>query len=163
MLHWLFSVALILGPSTNDVYPFVTNLSTYTQSWVKCKSALKQATYKADHVIVFVGVGLLYLTYGSRSDWKNERTTLHAWPPTTIFWVCSLLFVLFAPFMKNTTLTPTIPWYVVPTVGCCMFAAGTVYWVMWAKVLPMLLGYKIEPQKEVLADGSEVIKYVVSL
>ncbi|OAL50310.1 amino acid transporter [Pyrenochaeta sp. DS3sAY3a] len=147
LLHWLFSVALILGPSTNDVYPFVTNLSTYTQSWVK----------------FFVGLGLLYLTYSSRSDWKTERTTLHAWPPTTIFWLCSLLFVLFAPFMKNTTLTPTIPWYVVPTVGCCMFAAGTVYWVMWAKVLPMLLGYKIEPQKDVLADGSEVIKYVVSL
>lgn len=43
-----------------------------------------------------------------------------------------------------------------------MLAAGTLYWLMWAKVLPALLGYKIEPQKEVLADGSEVIKYVVS-
>lgn len=44
-----------------------------------------------------------------------------------------------------------------------MLVAGTLYWLMWAKVLPAVLGYKIEPQKEVLADGSEVIKYVVSL
>jgi hypothetical protein len=43
-----------------------------------------------------------------------------------------------------------------------MLAAGTLHWLMWTKVLPALLGYKIEPQKEVLADGSEVIKYVVS-
>ncbi|KAH7066104.1 amino acid permease-domain-containing protein [Paraphoma chrysanthemicola] len=144
LLHWLFSVALILGPSTSNVYPFVTNLSTYTQSWIK----------------FLVGVGLMYRTMSSTSDWKHERTSFHAWPPTTIFWVCSLLFVLFAPFIKNTTLTPTIPWYVVPTVGCCMFVVGALYWLMWAKVLPALLGYKDEPQKEVLADGSEVIKYV---
>lgn len=51
----------------------------------------------------------------------------------------------------------------IPTVGCSMLAAGTLYWMMWAKVLPMLLGYKIEPVKEVLADGSEIIKYVLSL
>ncbi|KAF2746086.1 amino acid transporter [Sporormia fimetaria CBS 119925] len=144
LLHWLFSVVFIIGPSTNDVYPFVTNLSTYTQTWIK----------------FLVGIGLLYLTFGSSSDWKAERTSLHAWPPTTVFWIISLLFVLLAPFMKNTTLTPTIPWYVVPTVGCCMLVAGTLYWVMWAKVLPALMGYRIEPHKQVLADGSEVIKYV---
>jgi hypothetical protein len=112
--------------------------------------------------LVLVGVGLLYLTLGSRSDWKNERTSLHAWPPTTIFWVISLVFVLFAPFIKNTTLTPTIPWYVIPTIGCSMLVAGTIYWLMWGKVIPALLGYKIEPVKQVLADGSEVIKYIVS-
>lgn len=112
--------------------------------------------------VVFVGAGLLYLTFASRSDWKLERTSLHAWPPTTIFWVISLLFVLFAPFIKNTTLTPTIPWYVIPTIGCSTLVVGTLYWMVWTKLLPAILGYKIEPVKQVLADGSEVIKYVVS-
>ncbi|KAF2120982.1 amino acid permease-domain-containing protein [Lophiotrema nucula] len=140
-LHWLFSFVLIIGPKTSDVYPFVTTLSTYTQSWIK----------------FLVGVGLLYMTFNAQSGWRNERTSLHAWPPTTAFWLISLLFVLLAPFMKNTTLTPTIPWYVIPTIGCSMLVVGTLYWMMWSKVLPALLGYKIEPTKELLADGSERI------
>lgn len=111
LLHWLFSVVLIIGPKTSDVYPFVTYLSAYTQSWIK----------------FLVGISLLYMTFSTTSEWKLERTLLHAWPPATMFWIISLLFVLIAPFMKNTTITPTIPWYVVLTTGCTMLAAGTIY------------------------------------
>lgn len=146
LLHWIFSSVLIIAPHTSDASPFVTTLETYTQMLIK----------------LFIGIGLVYLVHSTRSDWKSERTSLYAWPPATIFWVFSLLFVLCAPFIKNKTLTPTISWFVAPTVGLSVLGFGTLYWFVWSKVSPALLGYRIEPVKQVLVDGSELIKYVVS-
>lgn len=37
-LHWLFTVALILGSKTPETYTFVTNIFTYTGNWIKCKA-----------------------------------------------------------------------------------------------------------------------------
>ena len=110
---------------------------------------------------VLVGVGLLYLTYSKREGWKAQRSELHAWPATTIFWILSLVFIIIAPFFRNTTITPSIPWYVMPTVGVSVLMFGGLYWVGWAKIWPMF-GYAIQHQVEELPDGSEVVKFVVS-
>ena len=34
-LHWLFTVAFILGSQTSDVYTFVTNVFIYSGNWIK--------------------------------------------------------------------------------------------------------------------------------
>lgn len=36
-LHWLFTVAFILGSQTSDVYTFVTNVFIYSGNWIKRK------------------------------------------------------------------------------------------------------------------------------
>lgn len=111
--------------------------------------------------IVFVAIGLLYLTYSKQENWKSQRSELHAWPAATVFWILSLSFVVIAPFIKNTTVTPSIPWYVIPTVGTSVLVLGSLYWVGWAKIWPMF-GYAIQHDIEELPDGSEVVKFLVS-
>ncbi len=110
--------------------------------------------------IVLIGAGLLYLTFSKTENWRSERTKLHAWPLTTIFWLCSLAFVIIAPFFRNTTVTPQIPWYIVPTIGTSILVIGPFYWFLWARVWPRF-GYAIEHEVKELPDGSEVVKYVV--
>jgi hypothetical protein len=112
--------------------------------------------------IVSVGIGLLYLTFNKSEGWIHERTAFHAPIYTTIFWILSLAFALVGPFIKNNILTPTIPWYTVPAVGWAMMAVGTLYWFFWARLWP-LLGYQVQHEVEQLADGSEAVKYTVSL
>lgn len=141
-LHWLFTIALILGSATKATYTFVTALFIYTQTWVK----------------VSLGCGLLYLTYSPKENWKDQRTSFRSSPLLTVFWIVSLLYVIGAPFIPNDMLD-SIPWYVVPVLGTSMFAIGAAYWGIWAKVLP-LLGFHIIHQVEVLPDGSERVRYV---
>ncbi|KAI3322954.1 amino acid transporter [Xylariaceae sp. AK1471] len=141
-LHWLFSVILIVGPRTSDAYPFLTNLATYTQTIVK----------------ILIGVGLVYLVLSPSSNWVAQRTSLHTSPIATIAWVLSLLFILIAPFIPNDRVTPTIPWYVFPTVGISVIALATAYWFYWFKLWP-LFGWAVETKIEPLPDGSERVKY----
>lgn len=109
---------------------------------------------------MFIGIGLLYLTFNSSENWREQRTTFRSYPPLTIFWVISLLFVLAAPFIPNNLLS-NIPFWVVPGIGSSMLAIGTVYWLVWAKLLP-LLGFHIQHEVIQLPDGSERVRYVVS-
>ena len=55
-----------------------------------------------------------------------------------------------------------IPWYTVPVLGTGMLGVGTIYWCVWAKLLPAM-GYRILHEVEVLPDGSERVRYVVSM
>lgn len=111
---------------------------------------------------VFIGIGLLYLTYSKTETWKEERKELHAWPLATAFWICFLGFSLLAPFFRNTTVSGSIPWYVFPTVGTVALPIGVIYWALWAKIWPMF-GYAIEHEVKQLPDGSEVVIYKVSI
>ncbi|KAB5558261.1 phosphatidylinositol 4-kinase-like protein [Coniochaeta sp. 2T2.1] len=142
-LHWLFTVAFILGSQTSDVYTFVTNVFIYSGNWIK----------------LFLGVGLLYLTWTPSERWKEQRTTFKSFPILTIFWIISLLYVIAAPFIPN-TLPPALPFYVVPTLGTSLLAIGTAYWVFWAKMLP-LFGFHIQHEIEQLPDGSERVRYIL--
>jgi phosphatidylinositol 4-kinase len=110
---------------------------------------------------VFLGIGLLYLTWTPSERWKEQRTTFKSFPILTIFWIMSLLYVIAAPFIPN-TLPPAVPFYVVPTLGTSLLAIGTAYWVFWAKMLPMF-GFHIQHEIEQLPDGSERVRYIVSL
>lgn len=141
----MFSVILIIGPGTSDAYPFLTNLGTYTQSIVK----------------LLIGSGLVYLVLSPSSNWVAQRTSFHTSPIATIAWAISLLFLLIAPFIPNQRVTPTIPWYVVPTVGISVIALATVYWFYWFKLWPMF-GWSVETRIETLPDGSERVRYEVS-
>jgi phosphatidylinositol 4-kinase B len=72
----------------------------------------------------------------------------------------SLLFVLGAPFIPNNR-DAAIPHYVVPALGTSMLGIGTIYWVIWAKLLP-LMGFHIQHEIVQMPDGSERVKYKVS-
>lgn len=152
-LHWMLTTALILGsqvgPGGNAspvaqisvVYTFVTNVFIYTGNWIK----------------LFLACGLIYLNFTPSERWAEQRTTFRSSPLLTIFWILSLLFVLGAPFIPN-NLNASIPHYVVPALGTSMLGIGTVYWVIWAKLLP-LMGFHIQHEIVQMPDGSERVKY----
>ncbi|KAK3357722.1 phosphatidylinositol 4-kinase-like protein [Lasiosphaeria hispida] len=124
----------------STVYTFVTNVFIYTGNWIK----------------IFLAFGLLYLNFTPSERWAEQRTTFRSSPLLTVFWIASLLFSVGAPFIRN-SLIPAIPYYVVPTLGTSMLAIGTVYWLVWAKVLP-LLGFHIQHEIVQMPDGSERVK-----
>ncbi|KAL2886617.1 High-affinity methionine permease [Ceratocystis lukuohia] len=141
LLHWFFSVVLILGLSKPDTYTFMTNIFTYSDNWIK----------------LFLAIGLLYLTWTPSEEWAKSRTTFRNYPPVTMFYVLSLLFTLGVPFVPNKDLGE-IPYWVVPTLGTGMLFVGAAYWLVWAKVMP-LLGYHVQHEIEVMHDGSERVRY----
>ncbi|KAK5663901.1 hypothetical protein OQA88_112 [Cercophora sp. LCS_1] len=151
-LHWLVTMALILGSQVGSdsatnvgristVYTFVTNVFIYTGNWIK----------------VFLAIGLLYLNFTPSERWAEQRTTFHSSPILTIFWILSLLFTLGASFIPNKSI-PAIPYFVVPALGTSMLGIGTVYWLIWAKLLPMM-GFHIQHEIVQMPDGSERVKY----
>ncbi|KAK4161326.1 amino acid transporter [Cladorrhinum sp. PSN259] len=144
LLHWAFTVILVVGPKNSDAYAFVSFLYAYSQIWIQ----------------LLIACGLVYLNLSEKRGWARERTTFHTSNCLTVSWALCLLYVLFAPFMKNSIVTPTIPWYVVPTVGCSILVLGPAYWVYWFKIWP-LFGYSVVHEREILPDGSERIRYVV--
>ena len=174
-LHWLVTTALILGSQIGSqsgsaasavsqistVYTFVTNVFIYTGNWIKRQRPRDTfwRVWFADTILVFLAVGLLYLNFTPSERWAEQRTTFRSSPLLTIFWIASLLFVLGAPFIKNNQLN-AIPYWVVPTLGTSMLAIGMVYWLIWAKVLP-LLGFHIQHEIVQMPDGSERVKYKV--
>lgn len=169
-LHWLVTVALILGSQVGSdtasnvskistVYTFVTNVFIYTGNWIKGKCFGDPKCRSANIFVVFLAIGLLYLNFTPSERWAEQRTTFHSSPILTIFWIISLLFTLGASFIPN-TLLPAIPWYVVPALGTSMLGIGTVYWLVWAKVLPMM-GFHIQHEIVQMPDGSERVKYKV--
>lgn len=142
LLHWIFTVALILGSSTKDVYQFLSNIFTYSGNWIK----------------VFLGVGLLYLNFTPSENWTTpENKRFHSYPVLTVFWVVGLLYTCAAPFIPNNLLTK-VHFSVVPALGTGMLVIGVMYWVVWAKVLPAF-GFSIQHEVVVLPDGSERVKY----
>ncbi|KAL1875908.1 hypothetical protein VTK73DRAFT_9763 [Phialemonium thermophilum] len=142
LLHWIFTVAFILGSQTADLYTFVTNVFIYSGNWIK----------------LLLGVGLLYLTWTPAERWKEQRTSFRTFPILNIFWIASLLYVIGAPFIPNNFLS-AIPFYVVPVLGTSLLVIGSLYWLVWAKVLPMF-GFHIQHEVEQLPDGSERVKYI---
>jgi hypothetical protein len=110
---------------------------------------------------VFLGMGLLYLTFNQAEGWREQRTTFKNYPLLTILWIVSLLFTVSAPFIPNTQLA-SIPFYVVPALGTSILFIGSVYWFVWAKVLPMF-GFHVQHEILILPDGSERVKYIVSI
>lgn len=104
---------------------------------------------------------MVYLNFSPAERWAEQRTTFRSSPLLTIFWTVSLLFVQAAPFIPNELLV-SVSSYVVPTLGTSLLAIGTVYWFVWAKVLPAF-GYHIQHEIVQMPDGSERVKYKVSL
>ena len=110
---------------------------------------------------MFLAIGLLYLTFTPSERWAEERTSFRNIPILTVFWLFSLLFTVAAPFIPNTSLLTSVPSVVVPVLGTSLLIIGSAYWLLWAKVLP-LLGFQILHEVIQLPDGSERVKYTVS-
>ena len=65
----------------------------------------------------------------------------------------------FIPPKEGNEAFQSIPYYVFPVIGFAILILGVVYWFGFLKVFPRLGGYKLLVEREILEDGSEVVRY----
>ncbi|KAF3941166.1 hypothetical protein ABW19_dt0207065 [Dactylella cylindrospora] len=145
-LHWIFTSIWVLALGRYESgYTFLNTYATY------CRTLIN----------IFLGIGLLYLQYHPRSTWREERTNFHVKWPFTVAWTIFNLYLAFAMFVPNCAISGfgVNNYFAIPVTGICVLIGGVLYWVGFSKVLPMF-GYAVETQREYLADGSQVVRYI---
>ncbi|KPI41536.1 High-affinity methionine permease [Cyphellophora attinorum] len=136
--HWLVSMIIMLAPPPGDAYNFILNVISYPLSVVN----------------VFVSAGLIWLYF--HKDHYQWSPPFKASLPVAVFFLLSNVYLVVAPFVPPTDGQSVYNdlWYALHcVVGIGIIAAGGVYWVVWAVVLPKLGGYRLERQVVTSQDG----------
>ncbi|OCL05471.1 APA family basic amino acid/polyamine antiporter [Glonium stellatum] len=126
--HWLVSVIIMLAPPPGDAYNFILNVISYPLAIVN----------------VFVAAGLLYL-YLPNSKIKWSPPFRASWPVALLF-LLSNVYLVIAPFIPpkaGQNVYKSLPYYLHCAVGMGIIAAGGVYWLIWAIVLPRVGKYEL--------------------
>lgn len=95
-------------------------------------------------VNAFVAAGLLYL-YAHPGKWGWAPPFRASWPVVLLF-LLSNIYLAAAPFVPpehGQNVYNDLPYYLHCVVGMGIIAAGGVYWVVWAVVLPRLGKYEL--------------------
>jgi amino acid transporter len=163
--HWLVSVIIMLAPPPGDAYNFGNpSLPLSTPFLRLCelntnpgkKIVLNLISYPLSIINIFVSLGLLYLYYRRiHPSMSPDSAAINSWNPPvrtgwfiTIFFLLSNIYLAIAPYVPPETASQNVyenlPYYLHCVVGLGIFAAGGVYWVVWAKILPWWGGYRLE-------------------
>lgn len=111
-------------------------------------------SYPLAIVNTFVAGGLVHL-YLHREKYKwypPARATL----PVVVFFLLSNIYLVVAPFVPPSdgqNVYESLPYYLHCVVGMGVIAAGGVYWLIWAQIMPKIGGYKLEREVIVQEDG----------
>lgn len=126
-------------------------------------------SYPLSIINVFVSLALIYLHLSPHLS-PYLPPHLHpspahtSWAPPLrfpllipLFFLLSNIYLVIAPFVPPETpsqnVYETLPYYLHCVVGWGIILAGGVYWVVWAKILPRLGGYRLERRVMVGGDG----------
>ncbi|KAM7189915.1 high-affinity methionine permease [Naviculisporaceae sp. PSN 640] len=134
--HWLISAIVILAPPPGDAYNFILNLISYPLAIVNC----------------FVAGGLVYL-YLNKEAW-NWAPPIKATLPVVVFFLLSNIYLVVAPFVPpedGQNIYDNLPYWIHCVVGFGVIAAGGIYWLIWAVLLPKIGGYELV-QETVIDD-----------
>ncbi|THX87999.1 amino acid transporter [Aureobasidium pullulans] len=137
--HWAVSVIIMLAPPPGDAYNFVLNVISYPLSVVN----------------VFVSIALIWIhTHKEEFQWNPPvKATL----PVAIFFFLSNVYLVIAPFVPPPTPEQnqytSLPYYLHCVVGLAIIAAGGIYWLFWAVLLPKIGGYRLEKEVHKDAEG----------
>ncbi|KAF1997698.1 amino acid transporter [Amniculicola lignicola CBS 123094] len=139
--HWLVSVIIMLAPPPGDAYNFILNVISYPLAIVN----------------TFVAGALVHL-YLHRREW-NWNPPFRATLPVVIFFLLSNIYLVVAPFVPPSdgqSVYKNLPYWLHCVVGFGIIAAGGVYWLIWAIVLPKVGKYTLVREKVVdYIDGWE--------
>ncbi|KAL2434854.1 High-affinity methionine permease [Exophiala dermatitidis] len=139
--HWLVSVIIMLAPPPGDAYNFILNVISYPLSIVNA----------------FVAAGLLFLYIKpNKFGWSPPfRAT---WPVVVLF-LLSNVYLAAAPFVPpehGQNVYNDLPYYLHCVVGIGIIAAGGLYWLVWAVILPRIGRYELVRETRVSElDGWE--------
>ncbi|KAL4885502.1 amino acid/polyamine transporter I [Aspergillus karnatakaensis] len=137
--HWVVSIIIMLAPPPGDAYNFLVNLISYPLSIVN----------------VFVAAGLIYI-YLKRNSFPDFNPGIKATLPVTVFFLLTNIYLVIAPYIPPTgdqSVYEELPYYLHCVVALGIFAAGAVYYVFWAILLPKFGGYVLVKETVQDADG----------
>jgi hypothetical protein len=97
-----------------------------------------------------VAAGLLFL-YVNPYKWNWSPPIRATWPITLLF-LLSNIYLVVAPFVppdQGQNVYKHLPYYLHCVVGMGIIAAGGVYWLIWAVLLPRLGKYELVRETEI--------------
>ncbi|CAG8420461.1 unnamed protein product [Penicillium salamii] len=142
IVHYIPSVLVIGLPPQGDVYNFILDLEAYP----------------GQVAALAVTVGLLIVRYRE----PNLPRPFKAWLPAIWLRVVVCLILLVTPFVPPPNWQGDVDFFYATyaLVGIGLIIFGILYWYIWTVILPRKGGYKLEEEKEILADGTSIIKLV---
>ncbi|KAL2859838.1 high affinity methionine permease [Aspergillus lucknowensis] len=138
--HWVVSIIIMLAPPPGDAYNFLVNLISYPLAIVN----------------VFVSAGLIYIYLTKETNFPNWTPGIKATLPVTVFFCLSNIYLVIAPYIPPSdgqNVYEELPYYLHCVVALGIFAAGAVYYLVWAVALPRIGGYVLVKETVVDADG----------
>lgn len=103
----------------------------------------------------FVAFGLIWLYF--HRDVYNWYPPFKATLPVAIFFFLSNVYLVVAPFIPPETpdqnVYKQLPYWLHCVIGFGILAAGGVYWLVWAVILPKIGGYTLERRVTTSTDG----------
>ncbi|KAL3473551.1 amino acid/polyamine transporter I [Aspergillus californicus] len=138
--HWVVSIIIMLAPPPGDAYNFLVNLISYPLSIVN----------------VFVSGGLVYIYVTKARDFPDWSPGIRATLPVTVFFCLSNVYLVIAPYIppsEGQNVYEQLPYYLHCVVALGIFAAGAIYYLVWAIAMPRFGGYVLVKETVVDADG----------
>lgn len=138
-LHWAICLITIFALPPGDAYNFVINTISYPLSVINA----------------IISFGIVFLQFFPYKDWRKP-----GWAAVlaSAFFGAANVFLFVVPFIpppKGGEPYKTMPYWTHAVAGWAVFGIGFVYWVLWAKLLPIVTGRDLERVKEVGSDGLE--------
>ncbi|AGO10451.1 AaceriABL003Cp [[Ashbya] aceris (nom. inval.)] len=138
--HMIICAITILAPPPGDAYDFVLNLISYPMN-----------------IINFIlACGLIWIY------WQKRRSLLEWNPPiragyfVTLFFLVANLFLIVAPYVPppaGFSVYKSLPYYIHCVVTWAIFAVGSIYWVIWSRLLPKWRNYELVHSEVLGEDG----------
>lgn len=137
--HWVVSVVILLAPPPGDAYNFLVNLISYPLSIVNA----------------FVSAGLIYI-YLRPKEFPDFAPGIRATLPVTVFFFLTQCYLVVAPYVPPSdgqSVYEQLPYYLHCVVAIGIFAAGAIYYLVWAVLMPRFGRYMLVKETVVDADG----------
>ncbi|CAG8920723.1 unnamed protein product [Penicillium salamii] len=138
--HYIVSAVIMLAPPPGDAYNFLLNLISYPLAIIN----------------FFVSAGLIYVNLTKEKNFPDWAPGIRATIPVTAFFMLSNLYLAIAPYIPPTAdqnVYEELPYYLHCVVALGLFAAGGIYYIIWAVLLPRFGGYVLVKETVVDADG----------
>ncbi|KAJ5189579.1 hypothetical protein N7472_008593 [Penicillium cf. griseofulvum] len=146
IVHYIPSVLVLALPPQGDVYNFILDLEGYPGQMFS----------------LAITLGLLVVRYRE----PHLPRPFKAWLPAVWLRIVVCLVLLVAPFIPPPNWKGDVDFfyatYALVGIGIFSVLFGVLYWYVWTVLIPRWGGYELEEEKEILADGTSIIKLVHS-
>lgn len=136
-LHWIVCLIVIFALPPGDAYNFVLNVISYPLSVINAA----------------ISFGVVYLHFRPYPDWPK----IPLWGLIVSgFFGAANVFLFVVPFIpppEGSDPYESLPYWTHAVAGWAVFGLGLTYWIVWARILPKVLGYKLVRVEEVGTDG----------